>query len=299
MSHINFSGVFTALATPFRNGAVAYDGLRRLIQTQIESGINGLVPTGTTGESPALDMDEHIEVIRCAVEAAAGRAPVIAGAGANSTKEAAELTRQAHQAGADGFLHVTPYYNKPTQEGLFRHFSAVAEETDRPVVLYSIPSRCVIEIETDTLVRLARRYPHVCALKEAGGSCDRVSRVIQALGDDITVLSGDDSLTLPFMAVGAKGVISVASNLIPAEMVEMTRAALENDFSTALALHRRLFPLFKDLFIETNPIPVKHALARAGLIASAELRPPLCELGEENRLVLDKTLSQLNIQPCR
>jgi 4-hydroxy-tetrahydrodipicolinate synthase len=281
-----FTGVITALVTPFRNGKVAFDELRQLVEKQIEGGVDGLVPVGTTGESPTLDHGEHIEVIRAVVEAARGRVPVIAGTGSNSTSEAVSLTKRAHEAGAGAMLHVAPYYNKPTQEGLFRHFSAVADATNKPIVLYSIPTRCVIEIGVPTIERLLRSHPHVGHIKEAGGSCDRVDQLRQAFGDDMTILSGDDSLTLPFIALGARGVISVASNLVPAEVRRMVAAALANDFAQALAVHKRLLPLFKALFIETSPAPIKTAMAHAGLIGSPEVRPPLCEITPANRQIL-------------
>lgn len=295
MSVKPFTGVITALVTPFRHGHVAFDDLRALVEKQIAGGVHALVPVGTTGESPTLDHGEHLEVIRAVVEAARGRVPVIAGTGSNSTSEAVSLTKRAHEAGADGFLQVAPYYNKPTQEGLFRHFSAVADVTDKPVVLYSIPGRCVIEIAVPTVERLRKTFPHVNHIKEAGGSVDRVDQLRQALGADITILSGDDSLTLPFMSVGAKGVISVASNLIPGDMAAMVNAALAGDFAKALAVHRRLYPLFKALFIEPNPVPVKAAMAQTRLISSDEVRPPLCELAPASRQTLIAALAAAGV----
>ena len=287
------TGAITALATPFRNEAVAYDDLRKLVDFQIKSGINGLVPVGTTGESPTLLHDEHLDVIRAVIEHTRGRVPVIAGTGSNSTHEAIEYSRLALEAGADALLLVAPYYNKPSQEGLYRHFAAIAEITDRPIVLYSIPGRCGIEIGVATVERLRARYPHVRFIKEAGGSVDRVDQLKQAMGRDITVLSGDDSLTLPFMAVGAEGVISVASNVVPREVVKLTALALANDYAQAGRLHRKLYPLFKNLFIEPNPVPVKTALARAGIIGSAAVRAPLCEMSAANEKILVDTLVAL------
>ncbi len=288
-----FTGCLTALVTPFSDGSVAYDELRRLVEFQVKSGINGLVPVGTTGESPTLGYDEHMDVVRCAIEVARGRVPVLAGTGSNSTKEALDLTRQAHAAGADGMLVVAPYYNKPTQEGLFRHFAAIAEETDKPIVLYSIPSRCGIEIGVPVIERLRAKYPHVAHVKEAGGSVDRVDQIVSALGDDVTVLSGDDSLTLPFMAVGAKGVVSVATNLWPREVGKMVAHALAGDYASARKLHRKLYPVFKGIFIESNPSPIKAAMVRAGVISSDEVRPPLCPMSKTNRAVLEKILRDL------
>jgi 4-hydroxy-tetrahydrodipicolinate synthase len=295
MNSTQFTGTLTALVTPFRENRVAFDELARLVDWQIESGIDGLIAVGTTGESPTLDMDEHLDTIRAVVEAAKGRVPVLAGTGANATSEGLKLTRGSHEAGADGMLIVAPYYNKPTQEGMFGYFSELAEATDRPIVLYSIPGRCGVEIGVKTMERLRHRYPHVNHLKEAGGSCDRVDQVRQALGDSMTILSGDDSLTLPFMSIGARGVISVASNLLPKEIVEMTRAALKEDYPAARAIHCRLYPVFKSLFIEANPVPVKFAMQRAGIIGSAEVRSPLCEMEEANKKILRGHLDVLGL----
>jgi 4-hydroxy-tetrahydrodipicolinate synthase len=269
------TGTITALVTPFRKQAVAYDDFAKLVETQIKGGIDGIVPVGTTGESPTLSHDEHMDVIRAAVTASRGRVPVIAGTGSNSTAEAVELTSLATEAGADAVLVVAPYYNKPSQEGVFGYFSAVAEATDKPVILYSIPGRCGIEISVGVVERLRAKYPHVRYIKEAGGSVDRVDQLKNALGNDIVVLSGDDSLTLPFISVGAEGVISVASNLLPKQVVGLVDAALAGDFAKARVAHRKLYPVFKSLFLEPNPVPVKFAMQRVGLIGSAEVRPPL------------------------
>lgn len=281
-----FTGTYTALVTPFRRGAVAYDELSKLVNFQIKGGISGLVPVGTTGESPTVSHEEHLDVIRCTIDAVRGRVPVIAGTGSNSTREAVDLTKAADAAGADGFLLVAPYYNRPTQEGLFQHFAAVAGATDKPIVLYSIPGRCGIEISVKVMERLRARFPHVAHVKEAGGSVDRVDQILSALGQDMTVLSGDDSLTLPFMAVGAKGVISVASNLYPREVGRLVDLALKGDFARARALHRRLYPVFKAIFVESNPAPIKAALARAGVIGSEEVRLPLAPLSAAGRATL-------------
>ncbi|MEX2045402.1 MAG: 4-hydroxy-tetrahydrodipicolinate synthase [Opitutus sp.] len=294
MKNRPLTGTITALVTPFKDGRIAFDDLKKLVAHQLRGGINGLVPVGTTGESPTLDYDEHIEVIRHVISETRGRVPVIAGTGSNSTHEAIELTRLAHAAGADAMLLVAPYYNKPSQEGLFRHFCAIAEVTDKPIILYSIPGRCGIEISVGVVERLRARYAHVAWVKEAGGSVDRVDQLKQALGADVTVLSGDDSLTLPFMAVGAEGVISVASNLYVREIKRMVQAALANDFRTAAKIHRRLYPAFKALFIEPNPVPIKVALARAGIISSAEVRPPLCEMTQANAKALEQVLAKLD-----
>ena len=288
------TGTITALVTPFQKGAVSYGDLQRLVEHQIRNGIDGLVPVGTTGESPTVDHSEHIEIIRATVEATRGRVPVIAGTGSNSTHEAVVLTEQAHAVGADAMLVVAPYYNKPGAEGLFRHFSAIADATDKPIILYSIPGRCGIEIPVAVVERLRSKFNHVRWIKEAGGSVDRVDQLKQALGADITVLSGDDSLTLPFIAVGAEGVISVASNLFVREISQMVGHALADDFAKARKLHRRLYPLFKALFVEANPGPIKFALVRAGIIASAEVRLPLSEISPSSARALVAVLDSLD-----
>jgi 4-hydroxy-tetrahydrodipicolinate synthase len=287
----NFTGTYTALITPFKDGAVAFDELRQFVEFQIKGGVDGLVPVGTTGESPTVDNAEHLEIIRVTVEAAKGRVPVIAGTGSNSTKEACDMTRAADQAGADGMLLVAPYYNRPTQEGLFQHFTRIADSTEKPLMLYSIPGRCGIEISIGVMERLRARYPHVAHIKEAGGSVERVDQILRALGDDMTVLSGDDSLTVPFMSVGAKGVVSVVSNYFPREITQMTRLALANDFRKAGMMHRKFHPAFKAFFIESNPTPMKAALAKAGRISSEEVRLPLSSLSTAGRKILFDTLA--------
>jgi len=283
---MELKGCYTALATPFRSDRVDFEALGKLIEEQISAGIDGVVPVGTTGESPTLDFDEHREVIEFVVKAVDGRCQVVAGTGGNATEEAVYLTKHAASVGADATLQVTPYYNKPTQEGLYRHFSKVADEGGLPVVLYNVPGRTGREIEVPTVQRLAQ-HSGVVALKEAGGSVDRATAVLNCC--DIVVLSGDDSLTLPMMAVGAKGVISVASNVAPAQVRNMVHAALDGQWDEARRLHHRLYPLFRDLFIETNPIPVKAALAIAGKIAE-EYRLPLCPMKDENREVLKASM---------
>lgn len=288
------TGTITALVTPFRDGQVAYDELRKHVEWQIKQGIDAVSPAGTTGESPTLSHDEHIEVVRTTVEAARGRVPVIAGTGSNSTQEAIDLTRRAHEAGADAMLVVAPYYNKPGPEGLFRHFSAVAEATDRPIVLYSIPSRCGIEIGVPVVERLRARYSHVAWIKESGGSVDKVDQLKSALGADITVLSGDDSLALPFIAVGAEGVISVASNYAVKAVSRMVRSAMENDLAAASREHRRLYPFFKAIFIEPNPVPIKAVLAHRKRIGSAEVRLPLAELSPANRALVQRVTDAID-----
>ena len=284
-----FNGALTAIITPFRDGAVDEPALCDHIEWQIQSGIDGLVPCGSTGESATLDYEEHIGVIAAAVKLARGKINVIAGTGGNSTTEAVYLTREAEKAGADASLQVAPYYNKPTQEGLFQHFRAVARATKLPLVLYSIPSRCGVEIGVETVKRLAASCKNIVAIKEAGGNADRVSQLRAALGPKFTILSGDDSLTLPFMAVAAQGVVSVASNIIPKEVSAMVRAFAKGNAAAALNLHQKVYPIFKDLFIETNPTPVKAALAMMGVIEE-EYRLPLVPMAAENRARLAKTL---------
>ena len=286
-----FQGTYTAIVTPFGlDGKVDFDKLRELIAIQAEAGIDGVVPVGTTGESPSLDYDEHSKVIEVAIEAAAGKMKVIAGTGANSTSEALELTERAKDAGADGTLQVTPYYNKPNQEGLIRHFSAVAD-LGLPVVLYNVPGRTSREIAVDTVVALSG-HPHIVAVKEAGGSVDRVSAILTKC--DITVLSGDDSLTFPMMAVGGKGVISVASNVAPGPLAQMTHLALDGKWDEARAFHFKYYPLFTDLFIDTNPIPVKAAMAMMGLIEET-YRLPLCPMSDSLKATLKRTLQELDL----
>lgn len=288
---MRLEGTYTALVTPFNgDGSVDYERFRALIDRQAEAGVAGIVPVGTTGESPTLTYEEHRRVVETAVETARGRIQVIAGSGANSTAEALELTRHARDTGADATLQITPYYNKPSQEGLFRHFSAVAE-LGLPVVLYNVPGRTSREIAIDTVVRLSE-LPGVAALKEAGGSVDRVSEILSRC--DIVVLSGDDSLTLPMMSVGARGVISVASNLVPAAVANMTRLAMDGSWDEARQAHLRLYRLFRDLFIDTNPIPVKAALAMMDL-AEELYRLPLCPMTDDLKATLRDTLLALDI----
>jgi 4-hydroxy-tetrahydrodipicolinate synthase len=289
-----FTGTYTAIVTPFKQGQIDETALERLIRAQIKGGVDGIVPVGTTGESATLDYEEHIRVIALSVKFAAGRIKVIAGTGGNSTKEAIYLTREAEKAGADASLQVAPYYNKPTQEGLFQHFRAVARATALPVILYSIPGRCGIEIGVDTVKRLADACGNIVAIKEAGGNPDRVSQLRAVLGAKFTILSGDDSLTLPFMAVGAEGVISVASNIIPREVARMVRAFAAGDHRAALGLQDKFYPLFKDLFIETNPGPVKAALAMMGMMRD-EFRLPLVPISDANRDKLRKTLQAVGV----
>ncbi len=286
-----FSGVHTALITPFnKEGKVAFDEVEQLVEAQIRDGISGIVAVGTTGESPTLDHSEHIAVVECVVKTAAGRVPVIAGTGSNSTDEAVALTRQAEAVGADGMLVVTPYYNKPSQQGLLLHMSAIASATDRPIILYSIPGRCVIEFGLDTIARMHESHPHILGIKESGGSCDRVEEMVRTMGDDFIVVSGDDSMTLPFMSVGAQGVISVASNLLAADFAKMVSHALNNDFAAARAVFHRYAAFCRDIFLDPNPVPIKYALAASGMISCPAVRLPLAPLSDSTRAIIDRHL---------
>ncbi len=289
-----FTGTYTAIVTPFKQGKIDERALERLVQTQVRGGVDGIVPVGTTGESPTVDYDEHIHIIALSVKFARGRIKVLAGTGGNSTSEAIHLTERAEKAGADGSLQVAPYYNRPTQEGLFQHFREVASRTRLPIVLYSIPGRCGVEIGVDTVKRLAKECKNIIGIKEAGGNADRVSQLRAALGPRFEIMSGDDSLTLPFMAVGAQGVISVASNVIPRQVAQMVRAYAGGKSQAALKLHQKYYPLFKDLFIETNPVPVKAALAMLGQIEE-EYRLPLVPMSPKNREVLRTTMKAVGV----
>ena len=276
-----FAGTFTALITPFRDGQLDRDAFQALIERQIAAGITGIVPVGTTGESPTLDSDEHLAVVKAAVEFADGKIKVIAGSGANSTREAIHLTQAAEEIGANASLQVCPYYNKPSQEGLYQHYKTVAENTGLPIMLYSVPGRSVIEIGIETVARLANNCENIIANKEAGGSVDRVNQLVQAVPEDFQILSGDDPLTLPFMSCGAVGLVSVASNLIPDVMVSLVNRCLEGEYSEALELQKRYYPLLSGLMsLDTNPVPIKSAVALQGH-CTPELRLPLIPLSDE------------------
>src|SRR3982075_3441019 len=274
-----FRGTFTALVTPFRDGEIDVPALEALIEGQIADAVSGIIAVGTTGESPTLSAAEREQVIRIAVEVGKGRCQVLAGTGSNSTAATIATTRAAEKMGVDGMLIVAPYYNKPSQEGLFRHFQAIAQATAAPIVLYNIPGRCAVDIGPETVERLAMDCANIVSIKEAGGRGDRGSELRARLPEAFTILSGDDSLTLPFLSVGAVGVVSVASNLFPAEVVHLVQAFRAGDTKSAQDLHRKLLPLFKDLFIEPNPVPAKTALGWRGVM-SAEVRLPLLEMSE-------------------
>ncbi|MCR5358251.1 MAG: 4-hydroxy-tetrahydrodipicolinate synthase [Thermoguttaceae bacterium] len=287
-----FAGMSVAMTTPFKNGVVDFDRLAEQVEFQIEAGTTALVPVGTTGESPTLSHDEHRQVIRAVVKAAAGRIKVMAGTGSNSTAEAIELTRFAEDAGADAALLVGPYYNKPMQEGFYQHFKAVAESVGIPLCVYNIPGRTGKAIDTETIIRLAE-IKNIGMVKEATGSMDNASKIIAAT--DLTVLSGDDSLTLPFMSIGAEGAVSVIGNFIPREATALCTAMLEGRLKEARALHRRLFPLCRDMLsLATNPIPVKAALSLLGR-DTGELRLPLTPLDEASMKKLTKSLTDFGL----
>jgi 4-hydroxy-tetrahydrodipicolinate synthase len=286
-----FRGTFTALVTPFRNSAIDATAFEKLIENQISGGVTGVVAVGTTGESPTLSHEEREELIGLAVTTAKKRCQVLAGTGSNATQHAVSDTKRAEKLGADGALLVAPYYNKPSQEGLFRHFKTIADATSLPIMLYNIPGRCGVDIGPDTVARLAKECSNIVSIKEASGSVERVSELRARLPESVTILSGDDSLTLPFMSVGAVGVVSVASNLFSQEVVALVRAFEGGDIESAMNLHRRMFLLFKDLFIEPNPVPIKTALSWRGMI-SGEVRLPLCEMTEANQARLRKTLEE-------
>ena len=291
---MRFCGAYTALVTPFRNGGIDEDAYRALIEWQIEQGIDGLVPCGTTGESAAMSHAEHEEVIRICVDQAKGRVPVLAGAGSNYTKEAISLTKFAKNVGADGALHITPYYNKPTQEGLYQHFKAIAEAVDIPLVMYNVPGRTGLNMLPATVARIARDIPGVVGIKEATANLAQFSEIIENCSPDFCVLSGDDFTILPSFAVGGCGVISVLSNVMPKETAALCKASRKGDLAEAQRLHYLMMPLCRALFVETNPIPVKTALAMMGRM-ECEFRLPLVNMQPANSDILKKTLEDLNL----
>jgi len=288
-----FEGIHTALITPFRDGALDEEALRRLVDIQIGAGVDGLVPCGSTGESATLSHDEHRRVVEIVIEASAGRVPVIAGTGSNSTREAIELTRHAQEAGAQGALLLSPYYNKPTQEGIYAHYAAIARETGFPLLVYNIPGRTASNIEPETLGRLAR-LDAIVGVKEASGDLEQMAQVIARCPSDFAVLSGDDALTLPLLSIGGKGVISTSSNVAPEQVCALVRAFLGGDAEGAREVHYRLLPLFDALFCETNPIPVKAAAAALGWCTD-EMRLPLTPLSDPNRERLQVVLKDTGI----
>ncbi|MCH2390018.1 MAG: 4-hydroxy-tetrahydrodipicolinate synthase [Nitrospinales bacterium] len=284
-----FKGVFVAIVTPFKNGKIDEEALRGLIDFQIAGGVDGIVPCGTTGESATLNHEEHDQVIRIAVDACKGKASVLAGTGSNSTQEAIQLSRNAKNAGADGLLQITPYYNKPNQEGLYHHFSSIADAVDLPIVLYNVPSRTSVNMVPETVVRLAK-IKNIVGTKEASGSLQAISKIIDNCGKDFTVLSGDDPMLWPILAIGGKGVISVTANILPAKVAALCKAAAIGDIAEARSLHYELMDINDSLFIDTNPIPVKAALHLMGKIEN-ELRGPLIELSKDTLERLKKAMA--------
>ena len=286
-----FQGSFVAVVTPFKNGEVDFDKLKELVEFHVEKGTNGIVPCGTTGESPTLSHEEHDRVVDMVTETVAGRIKVIAGAGSNSTAEALRLTKHAKDAGADAVLSITPYYNKPTQQGLIEHFTTIADQVEIPMVMYNVPGRTGIKLMPDTIAKLAQ-HPNIVAIKEACGSVEQVCEILSRC--DITVLSGDDSLTFPMIAVGGKGVISVAANIIPAEVARMVKLSLDGDIASAREIHYKYWRVFKDLFVETNPIPVKTAMEMRGML-KFEMRLPMCAMQPANQERLRQTLESCGL----
>ncbi|MFB0524389.1 MAG: 4-hydroxy-tetrahydrodipicolinate synthase [Phycisphaerae bacterium] len=287
-----FTGAMVALITPFQDGEIDFETLDELIDFQLENGIDAIVPVGTTGESPTLSHEEHKKVIERVVKTVGGKVPVIAGAGSNSTAEAIDLTAFSKKVGADATLQVCPYYNKPTQEGFYQHFKVIAEEVDLPIVLYNIPGRCGAGLTPETVARLAE-IENIVAIKEASGSMDQASEI--ATRCDITIVSGDDSLTLPLASVGGKGVISVVANIVPADVKAMTDLILEGDFASALKWHKKLFTLSKGMLtLATNPIPIKAAVAMLNM-ASEELRLPLVPMEENKKAILKQILKDYGL----
>ena len=289
-----FEGTYTALVTPFRNGQVDVKAFEALIERQVAAGIEGVIPVGTTGESPTLNMQEHLRVIELAVQFARKRTKVIAGTGSNSTAEAIELSTGAQKAKADALLLVAPYYNKPSPEGMYQHFRAIAKSVDLPIMLYSVPGRCGVEITVETVARLAKDCPTIRAIKEAGGKPERVDAIRQVVPAGFEILSGDDGMTMEFMKRSAVGVVSVASNLIPAEVKALVDAAARKDWKKADELHQKYAGVFRDLFIESNPGPVKAAMAAKGWLAD-ELRLPLVPITEASREQLFRTLKEAGL----
>ncbi|OGR76567.1 MAG: 4-hydroxy-tetrahydrodipicolinate synthase [Elusimicrobia bacterium GWC2_64_44] len=295
---MKLKGCYTAIVTPFRNGKLDLEALKRVVRFQVEGGVSGIVPCGSTGEAATLSPEEYLQVIKTVVAVAKGRVPVIPGVGTNSTEKSVAMVKKVSALGADGLLAIVPYYNKPTQEGMTIHFSEMAKATRLPIILYNIPGRTGVNMLPATALGLRKKFSHIVGIKEASGSLDQVSEIINGADKDFAVLSGDDSLTLPMMSVGARGVISVASNIAPAEVVRMCALFLDGDVPGAAALHHRLFQLVKTLFTETNPIPVKYAASLLGL-CRPEPRLPLTPLTEKNREVLKKALAAAGVSRGR
>ncbi|MBU1887624.1 MAG: 4-hydroxy-tetrahydrodipicolinate synthase [Candidatus Omnitrophica bacterium] len=289
-----FKGAMTAIITPFKKGKVDEKKLAELVELQVKSGVKAVVPCGTTGESATLSYEEHERVIEVVIEAANKRVSVIAGTGSNNTSEAIMLTAHAKKAGADASLQITPYYNKPTQEGIFRHFKKIVEEVGLPIIVYNIASRTGINITPETMQRLSK-VKNIVGVKEASGNLEQMSRIHQLCGDSFDLISGDDGLTLPLLSIGGTGVISVVSNIVPKDVAGMVSMFAKGDIAGARKLHYKLMPLVKAVFIETNPIPVKTAMALMGLIDSADLRLPMCAMSEGNLAQLKKVLKDYGL----
>jgi len=289
-----FEGSYVALVTPFNNGKVDFEKLKALVEFHVKNGTDGLVPCGTTGESATLNYDEHEKVIEVVVKQAAGRIKVVAGTGSNSTAETIEMTAFAKKVGSDGVLLVAPYYNKPTQKGLYLHFKKVADEIDIPIILYNIQSRTAVNMEPETIAKLHADCKNIVAIKEASGSLEQMAK-IKMLCPKMALLSGDDALTLPLMSIGGVGVVSVVANIVPRDVSEMVRAYLKGDAENAKRLHYKLFNLIKAMFIETNPIPVKTAMGLLGL-CSDELRLPMCAMDEKNKEKLSKEMKNYGLK---
>ncbi len=284
-----FTGVLPAVVTPFKNGEVDEEGLRQLIEFQIENGVHGIVPCGTTGESATLSHEEHERVVEITVDQAKGRVPVVAGTGSNNTAEAIRLTAHAKKVGANGVLMISPYYNKPTQEGIYQHYKKVAEEVDIPIIVYNIPGRTASNIEPTTFARLAE-IRNIVGVKEASGSMKQITEIIRLCGDKLTVVSGEDFLTYPLMSVGGKGVICVVANIVPRDMADLCNLLLAGDYDKGRELYYRLLPLCHSMFVETNPAPIKAALAMMGKISSDEVRLPLVAMSDDNLAKLRQAL---------
>lgn len=293
MNRHSFSGVHTALITPLLDNQIHFNDLERLIEDQIGSKVAGVLLLGTTGESPTLEEKERESILLAGLKVSGGRVPIMLGVGTNATEASVRSVKHADKTDVSSLLVLTPYYNKPSQEGLFKHFSKLAAHTAKPIFLYSIASRCGIEIEVDTIARLHEAHPHILGIKESSGNCDRVCAIKAKLGKDFIVLSGDDPSALPFIAVGAQGLISVASNFIPKELVKMVNYALNNDFFAAQKLHTQYHNLFKNEFIETNPVPIKYILFKSNKIHSPEVRLPLAALSKNSEKLLEETLNNL------
>lgn len=293
-SHELFQGVFTALVTPFFAGKIDFDSLDKLIEHQIASGVQGIVLLGTTGESSTLEEKEREQLLRHALDHIDHRISVLIGTGCNCTKKTLKLSEEAFNLGADGVVIVAPYYNRPTQEGLYLHYKTIAQAIDKPICLYSNPSRCGVEIALDTIVHLRQEFKNISAIKEAGGSCNRVSQLIKDNDIQFKVLGGDDALALPFYALGAKGLVSVASNWIAKPLVDMFRLVADNDLESAASINRKFYPLFRALSIETNPVPIKQVLYEKGLIKSPEVRLPLCPLSDKNLTTVRQVIESLH-----